>query len=66
MRAYGIGHPTVSPSATNKNFADEADIASWALEGVKAAAALGFVQGAERIASLRTGLQRAPKPRNSF
>lgn len=44
MRAYNMEHGTL-PSAAGISFSDDSDIAEWALESVKQAAALGLVQG---------------------
>lgn len=44
MRAYKMENGTL-PSAAGISFSDNSDIAEWALESVKQAAALGLVQG---------------------
>ncbi|MNI85895.1 Endoglucanase precursor [compost metagenome] len=44
MRAYKMENGTL-PSAAGISFSDDSDIAEWALESVKQAAALGLVQG---------------------
>uniref|UniRef100_A0A4Y8PYY9 Uncharacterized protein n=1 Tax=Paenibacillus athensensis TaxID=1967502 RepID=A0A4Y8PYY9_9BACL len=45
MRAYASIHDATVPADTETSFMDEADIAGWALEGVKTAAALDLIHG---------------------